>query len=106
MNIVYYARFCQLIFSYCFLDVPIPETGNELPFKITKRAFTDLIKKDSKKPNVHVFAIPVTVQDKLRVALPDKYAALFSDENIPQPPLLLLTQNQSQPLVLPKRGQL
>ncbi|XP_063936099.1 uncharacterized protein LOC135147177 [Daucus carota subsp. sativus] len=79
------ARFCQLIFSYCFPDVPIPETGNELPFKITKRAFTDLIKKDSKKPQVPVFAIPVTVQDKLRVALPDKYTALFSDENIPQP---------------------
>ena len=86
MNIVYYARFCQLIFSYCFPDVPIPENGNELPFKITKRAFTDLIKKDSKKQNVPVFAIPVTVQDKLRVALPNKYAALFSDENIPQPP--------------------
>ncbi|XP_063939749.1 uncharacterized protein LOC135148454 [Daucus carota subsp. sativus] len=85
MNIVYYARFCQLIFSYCFPHVPIPETGNELPFKITKRAFTDLIKKDSKKPHVPVFAIPVTVQDKLRVALPDKYSALFSDENIPQP---------------------
>nr|XP_017233280.1 PREDICTED: uncharacterized protein LOC108207337 [Daucus carota subsp. sativus] len=75
----------SLIFSYCFPDVPIPETGNELPFKITKRAFTDLIKKDSKKPQVPVFAIPVTVQDKLRAALPDKYSALFSDENAPQP---------------------
>ena len=61
MNIVYYARFCQLIFSYCFPDVPLPEDGNELPFKITKRAFTDLIKKDSKKNTVPVFAIPVTV---------------------------------------------
>ncbi|XP_063941253.1 chromatin-remodeling ATPase INO80-like [Daucus carota subsp. sativus] len=86
MNIVYYSRFCQLIFSYCFPDVPLPEDGNELPFKITKRAFTDLIKKDSKKNVVPVFAIPVTVQDKLKIALPDKYEALFSDENIPQPP--------------------
>ena len=70
MNIVYYARFCQLIFSYCFPDVLMPETDTELPFRITKRAFTDLIKKDSKKPQVPVFAIPVTVQDKLRVAMP------------------------------------
>nr|XP_017221372.1 PREDICTED: cell surface glycoprotein 1-like [Daucus carota subsp. sativus] len=76
----------ELIFSYCFPDVPLPENGNELPFKITKRAFTDLIKKDSKKNTVPVFAIPVTVQDKLKIALPDKYEALFSDENIPQPP--------------------
>ncbi|KAL1811578.1 hypothetical protein ACET3Z_021643 [Daucus carota] len=86
MNIVYYSRFCQLIFSYCFPDVPLPEDGNELPFKITKRAFTDLIKKDSKKNAAPVFAIPVTVQDKLKLALPDKYGALFSDDNIPQPP--------------------
>ena len=64
----------------------MPETDTELPFKITKRAFTDLIKKDSKKPNAPVFAIPVTVQDKLRVAMPDKYGPLFSDENIPHPP--------------------
>ncbi|XP_017228898.2 uncharacterized protein LOC108204109 [Daucus carota subsp. sativus] len=61
----------------------MPESGNELPFKITKRAFTDLIKKDSKKPNRPVFAIPITVQDKLKLALPDKYGSLFSDENIP-----------------------
>ncbi|XP_063941234.1 pollen-specific leucine-rich repeat extensin-like protein 1 [Daucus carota subsp. sativus] len=86
MNIAYYARFCQLIFSYCFPNVPMPESGNELPFRITKRSFTDLIKKDSKKPNAPVFAIPVIVQDKLRVALPDKYGPLFSDENIPHPP--------------------
>ncbi|KAL1811236.1 hypothetical protein ACET3Z_021301 [Daucus carota] len=72
MNIVYYSRFCQLIFSYCFPDVPLPENENELPFKITKRAFTNLIKKDSKKNIVPVFAIPVTVQDKLKIALPDK----------------------------------
>ena len=99
MNIVYYARFCQLIFSYCFPDVPIPETGNELPFKITKRAFTDLIKKDSKKSNAPVFVIHVTVQDKLRLALPDKYAALFSDENIPQPP-----SSAAQPDTVPTSG--
>ncbi|XP_063941307.1 uncharacterized protein LOC135149508 [Daucus carota subsp. sativus] len=83
MNIVYYARFCQLIFSYCFPNVPIPEEGNELPFKLTKRAFTDLIKKDSKKPQVPVFAVPVTVQDKLKLVMPEKYDPIFSDENIP-----------------------
>ncbi|XP_063946066.1 uncharacterized protein LOC135151512 [Daucus carota subsp. sativus] len=99
MNIVYYARFCQLIFSYCFPAIPIPESGNELPFKITKRAFTDLIKKDSKKPNAPVFVIPVTVQDKLRVAMPDKYGPLFSDENIPQ-----LPSSSAQPDAHPTSG--
>ena len=84
-NIVHYARFCQLIFSYCFPDVPLPENNTELTFKITKRAFIDLIKKDSKKPQLPVFAIPVTVQDKLKLALPEKYGPLFSDEDIPQP---------------------
>nr|XP_017228772.1 PREDICTED: proteoglycan 4-like [Daucus carota subsp. sativus] len=82
-NTVYFARFCQLIFSYCYPLVPIPDTDTELPFKITKRAFTDLIKKDSKKPQLPVFAIPVTVQDKLKLTMPDKYDSLFSDENIP-----------------------
>ena len=38
-NIVYFARFCQLIFSYCFPTVPLPETDTELPFKITKRLY-------------------------------------------------------------------
>ncbi|XP_063936114.1 uncharacterized protein LOC135147192 [Daucus carota subsp. sativus] len=82
-NTVYFARFCQLIFSYCFPLVPIPDTDTQLPFKITKRAFTDLMKKDSKKAQLPVFAIPVTVQDKLKQAIPEKYSSLFSDENIP-----------------------
>nr|XP_017228486.1 PREDICTED: microtubule-associated protein futsch-like [Daucus carota subsp. sativus] len=82
-NTVYFARFCQLIFSYCYPLVPIPDTDTELPFKITKRAFTDLMKKDSKKPQLPVFAIPVTVQDKLKQAMPEKYGSLFSDENVP-----------------------
>ncbi|XP_063945988.1 flocculation protein FLO11-like [Daucus carota subsp. sativus] len=71
-----------LIFSYCFPLVPIPDTDTELPFKITKRAFTDLMKKDSKKAQLPIFAIPVTVQDKLKQAMPDKYDPIFSDENI------------------------
>ena len=41
------------------------------------------MKKDSKKSQPPVFAIPVTVQDKLKLAMPDKYGPLFSDENIP-----------------------
>ena len=65
--------------------------------KITKRAFTDLIKKDSKKTQLPVFAIPVIVQDALKLALPDKYTSLFSDENIPQP-------STSTPTYVPTSG--
>ena len=104
MHVIYYARFCQLIFPYCFPNVPLPETDTELPFKITKRAFTDLIKKDSKKSPLPVFAIPVTVQDKLKLAFPDKYNSLFSnDTNLTHP---LLNPRFHHPLVLPKKGQL
>nr|XP_017245849.1 PREDICTED: histone-lysine N-methyltransferase 2A-like [Daucus carota subsp. sativus] len=41
------------------------------------------MKKDSKKPQLPVFAIPVIVQDKLKQAMPEKYGSLFSDANVP-----------------------
>ena len=83
MNIVYFARFCQLIFSYCFPDIPMPEDDVMLPLKITKRAFTDLIKKDSKKSSVPALIIPVTIQDALKQAQPDTYNSIFSADNQP-----------------------
>ena len=46
-----------------------------------------------------MFAIPVTVQDKLKLALPDKYGSLFSDENIPDP-----TSSSAQPDAEPTSG--
>nr|XP_017239594.1 PREDICTED: nucleolar and coiled-body phosphoprotein 1-like [Daucus carota subsp. sativus] len=76
--------------------LPIHDTDTELPFKITKRAFTDLMKKDSKKAQLPVFAIPVTVQDKLKQAMPEKYDPIFSDENIPS--------SSHQPQYVPSSG--
>ena len=48
-NTVYFARFCQLIYSFCSSDKP--QLASELiePFKLAKRAFTDLLSTDNKK---------------------------------------------------------
>ncbi|XP_017233085.1 uncharacterized protein LOC108207136 [Daucus carota subsp. sativus] len=62
----------------------MPEDDIEPPSKITKRAFTDILEKDTKKAHPPIFAILVTVQDKLKLELPDKYNPLFSNENQPQ----------------------
>ena len=40
-NTIYYARFCQLIFSSCFPAVAIFENETIPQFQLTKRAFKD-----------------------------------------------------------------
>ena len=61
----------------------MPENDVILPFKITKTAFTDLIKKGNKKPYMPSFIIPVTIQDALKQAQPDTYNSIFSADNQP-----------------------
>ena len=41
-NIVYFARFCQLIYNFCCPDSPQNFSETIEPFKLHKRAFTDL----------------------------------------------------------------
>lgn len=46
---MYYARFCQLIFSYWFSNVLVQNADKNDGFRINKRDFKDLIFRDGKK---------------------------------------------------------
>ncbi|KAK1383980.1 hypothetical protein POM88_021715 [Heracleum sosnowskyi] len=64
-NVVYFARFCQLIFSLCVDGVEIAEEDVILSFKLHKRIFSDLTNKDIKKGNVGDLMLPASVQQFL-----------------------------------------
>ncbi|KAK1383483.1 hypothetical protein POM88_021218 [Heracleum sosnowskyi] len=64
-GVVYFARFCQLIFSECVSDVEIDENDVIPCFKLHKRIFSDLTNKDNKKGDVGVLLLPESVQQFL-----------------------------------------
>ncbi|KAK1370927.1 hypothetical protein POM88_037019 [Heracleum sosnowskyi] len=61
-NVVYFSRFCQLIFNFCCPNVEILEDDVILSFKLHKRIFSDLTNKDNKKGDVGVLLLPESVQ--------------------------------------------
>ncbi|KAK1360837.1 hypothetical protein POM88_045311 [Heracleum sosnowskyi] len=64
-NVVYFSRFCQLIFNFCCPNVEIVEDDVILSFKLHKRIFSDLINKDNKKGEVGPLMLPASVQQFL-----------------------------------------
>ncbi|KAK1379176.1 hypothetical protein POM88_025920 [Heracleum sosnowskyi] len=64
-NVVYFSRFCQLIFNFCCPNVEIVEDDVILSFKLHKRIFSDLINKDNKKGEVGPLLLPASVQQFL-----------------------------------------
>ncbi|KAK1386919.1 hypothetical protein POM88_015097 [Heracleum sosnowskyi] len=64
-NVVYFSRFCQLIFSLCCPDVEILDEDVIFSFKLHKRIFSDLINKDNKKGEVGPLMLPASVQQFL-----------------------------------------
>ncbi|KAK1352109.1 hypothetical protein POM88_053613 [Heracleum sosnowskyi] len=64
-GVVYFARFCQLIFSECVSEVEIAENDVIPCFKLHKRIFSDLTNKDNKKGDVGVLMLPELVQQFL-----------------------------------------
>ncbi|KAK1395219.1 hypothetical protein POM88_014275 [Heracleum sosnowskyi] len=64
-SVVYFARFCQLIFSACVPGVDIVENDVIPSFKLHKRIFSDLVNKDVKKGNVGELLLPAIVQQFL-----------------------------------------
>ncbi|KAL8146507.1 hypothetical protein AgCh_004291 [Apium graveolens] len=78
-NIVYFARFCQLIFNHCCADGPQPTTDLTPSFKIAKRAFNDLVNADVKKKVVRPLQIPQSVKQILVNADPDTYRSVYPD---------------------------
>ncbi|KAK1355749.1 hypothetical protein POM88_049005 [Heracleum sosnowskyi] len=65
-NVVYFSRFCQLLFNFCCPDVEILEDDVILSFKLHKRIFSDLTNKDNKKGDVGVLMLPESKKTKLR----------------------------------------
>ncbi|KAK1351404.1 hypothetical protein POM88_054377 [Heracleum sosnowskyi] len=64
-SVVYFARFCQLIFSECVSGVEIVENDVIPCFKLHKRIFSDLTNKDNKKGDLGVLLLPESVQQFL-----------------------------------------
>ncbi|KAL8101334.1 hypothetical protein AgCh_033278 [Apium graveolens] len=88
-DVVYFARFCQLIYTYC-TDEPQLVSTQTPPFKVAKRYFNDLVNADTKKKMVRSLQIPKSVKQILVNADPDTYRSIYSDV---QPPPT--TQNPS-----------
>ncbi|KAL8102783.1 hypothetical protein AgCh_027344 [Apium graveolens] len=78
-NVVYFARFCQLIYNLCCADEPQPTTDLFPPFKLAKRAFNDLVNADLKKTVVRTLQIPQSVKQILVNADPQTYRSVYPD---------------------------
>ncbi|KAL8134518.1 hypothetical protein AgCh_009513 [Apium graveolens] len=78
-NTVYFARFCQLIYSFCYDDKP--QSASELitSFRLAKRAFNDLLSTDNKKVVLRPLRVPLSVKQALITYDPVKYTALYPD---------------------------
>ncbi|KAK1387714.1 hypothetical protein POM88_015892 [Heracleum sosnowskyi] len=60
-HVVYFSRFCQILFSACVPNVEIDEEDVIPSFKLHKRVFSDLTNKDLKKVNVGELLLPERV---------------------------------------------
>ncbi|KAL1802827.1 hypothetical protein ACET3Z_031474 [Daucus carota] len=76
-KIIYFSRFCQLLFNATVGEVDFDAADEIKPFKLHKRVFKDLISKDEKRPVLRPLQIPTPLRARL---------------NMPQAP-----QPQSQP---------
>ncbi|KAL8091585.1 hypothetical protein AgCh_034001 [Apium graveolens] len=77
-NVVYFARFCQLIYTFC-TDEPQLVSSSTPPFKVAKRYFNDLINADTKKSVVRPLQIPQSVKQILVNDDPNTYRSVYSD---------------------------
>ena len=86
-NVVYFARFYQLIYSYCTSDEPQLASEHIEPFRLAKRAFTDLLTIDNKKKVMRPLRIPLAVKQALVNADAATYSLLYPDvpQQQPQP---------------------
>ncbi|KAK1388843.1 hypothetical protein POM88_017021 [Heracleum sosnowskyi] len=64
-NVVYFSRFCQILFSACVNNVEITEEEEIPSFKLHKRVFSDLTNKDLKKVTVGELLLPERVHQFL-----------------------------------------
>ena len=94
-NVVYFARFCHLIYTFCCADETPLASDLIPPFKLAKRAFNDLLHADNKKQVLRPLQIPQSVKQILVNADPQTYTSVYPDiqpTNSSQP-----TQSPSAP---------
>ncbi|KAK1378694.1 hypothetical protein POM88_025438 [Heracleum sosnowskyi] len=84
-NVVYFSRFCQLIFNFCCPNVEIVEDDVILSFKLHKRIFSDLTNKDNKKGDVGVLLLPESVQQFLDNLQQQQLANAEAGPSVSQP---------------------
>ncbi|KAK1394958.1 hypothetical protein POM88_014014 [Heracleum sosnowskyi] len=84
-NVVYFSRFCQLIFNFCCPNVEIVEDDVILSFKLHKRIFSDLTNKDNKKGDVGVLLLPESVQQFLDNLQQQQLANTEAGPSVSQP---------------------
>ncbi|KAL8125191.1 hypothetical protein AgCh_012753 [Apium graveolens] len=77
-NVVYFARFCQLIYTFCTVEPRLASTLTP-PFKVAKHYFNDLVNADTKKQVVRPLQIPQSVKQILVNADPESYRSVFPD---------------------------
>lgn len=70
---IYYARFCHLLFSYCFPNVPFANADTIDPIRLNKRVFKDIISRDGKKTTLPPLRIPAQATQLLIDNLPTMY---------------------------------
>ncbi|KAL1826547.1 hypothetical protein ACET3Z_004959 [Daucus carota] len=66
-QIIYFSRFCQLLFNATVGEVAFDAADEIKPFKLHKRVFKDLISKDEKRPVLRPLQIPAPLRAKLNL---------------------------------------
>ena len=89
-----------MIYNYCTSEEPQFASDQIEPFRLAKRAFTDLLAIDNVKELLRPLQIPQTVKKVLVNADPDRYTLLYSDVQPEQPqpsePTAITSQQQTQ----------
>ncbi|KAL1826576.1 hypothetical protein ACET3Z_004988 [Daucus carota] len=81
-QVVYFSRFCQLLFNASVGEVAFDDEIR--PFKLHKRAFKDLISKDEKRPVLRPFQAPAQIRERLNMP-PANQQSTVSPTNPKQP---------------------
>ncbi|KAK1403968.1 hypothetical protein POM88_003573 [Heracleum sosnowskyi] len=98
-GVVYFARFCQLLFTACVPAVEIAANDVIPAYKLHKRILSDLINKDVKKGNVGELLLPAVLQHFL-APQPEPQSQQHQSE--PQQPEPQSQQVNSDSQVAPK----
>ncbi|KAK1393466.1 hypothetical protein POM88_012522 [Heracleum sosnowskyi] len=84
-GVVYFSRFCQILFSACVEGVELVDGDVISCFKLHKRIFSDLINKDVKKGVVGELLLPASVQQFVNDQLNPQTQTPSQSEPQPEP---------------------